>query len=129
ASLNLTLQRTFSSRGEPLAVGRDWKQKLKHAVDLGLAYDDRAEPGWCVQVGYADLMRDARETIRRIYAHFGDEPSPLHLRRVEAWLEERHQSVHGRHGYDPADFGWSYAGLAEEFSAYRERFGIEREKR
>ena len=66
-----------------------------------------AEPGWCVHVGYSDLMRDALGTIRRIYAHFDAEPSRLHERRVEAWLEERHQSVHGRHGYDPADFGWS----------------------
>jgi hypothetical protein len=74
-------------------------------------------------------MEDALGVLRGIYAHFGDEPSRLHERRVERWLVERHQSVHGRHGYDPADFGWTFDGLAEEFSAYRERFGVAREKR
>lgn len=129
ASLNTTMHRTFSDRVDPLAVGRDWKQKLKHAVDCGMAYDDRVGSGWCVHVGYSELMRDPSGTIRRIYEHFGDAPSRLHERRVEAWVAERHQSVHGRHGYDPADFGWTLGGLAEEFSAYRERYAIEPEER
>ena len=129
ASLNTTMQRTFSNHVDPIAVGREWKHKLKYAVDRGLAHDDRNPPGWCVHVGYAEMMRDPIQTIRKIYAHFGDEPSTFHERRVEAWLEERHQSLHGRHGYDPADFGWSYDELAEEFSDYRQRFGIEAEKR
>ncbi|MBW1884120.1 MAG: sulfotransferase [Deltaproteobacteria bacterium] len=129
ASLNTTLQRMFSDRVDHMAVGRDWKNKLTHAVDLGMAYDDRAEPGWCVHVSYAELMWSPLAAIRAIYAHFGDRPSRLHERRVEVWLEERHQSVHGRHGYDPADFGWSYEGLAEEFQGYRDRYGIEPEKR
>jgi hypothetical protein len=119
----------FSDRVDHVAVGRDWKNKLGHAVDLGMAYDDRAESGWCAHVSYAELMRNPLAVIRAIYAHFGDRPSRLHERRVEVWLEERHQSVHGRHGYDPADFGWSYDGLAEEFQRYRERYGIEPEKR
>ena len=82
-----------------------------------------------MHVAYSDLMRDAAGTLRGIYAHFGDEPSRLHERRVEAWLAERHQAVHGRHAYDPADFGWSYGELAEGFADYRERYGIETEKR
>jgi len=129
ASLNTTLQRTFSNHVDPVAVGQEWKQKLSHAIGRGMAHDDVADSDWCVHVGYAEMMRDPLATIRRIYAHFGDVPSRLHERRVEAWLGERHQSVHGRHGYDPADFGWSYEGLAEEFSDYRERYAIEPEKR
>jgi Sulfotransferase family len=129
ASLNTTMQRGFSDHVDHVAVGRDWKQKVKHAVDLGMAHDDRAESDWCVHVGYAEMMRDPLAAIRRIYSHFGDEPSSLHERRVEAWLDDRHQSVHGRHAYDPADFGWSYDTLAEEFSDYRSRFEIEPEKR
>lgn len=129
ASLNTTMHRAFGRDVDHRAVGRAWKAKLLHAVERGLAHDDRAEAGWCVHVGYADMMRDPLAAIRSIYAHFGDSPSRLHERRVEAWLEERHQSVHGRHGYDPVDFGWTYESIAEEFTIYRERFGIEPEKR
>ena len=133
ASLNTTLQRTFSSDVPHADIGADWKSKAHHAVDQGMAFEDarkaQGEEDWCVHVAYQDVMDDAAGVMRQIYAHFGDVPSGLHERRIERWLVERHQSVHGRHGYDPADFGWSWEGLAEEFSVYRERFGIVREKR
>jgi hypothetical protein len=43
---------------------------------------------------------------------------------MEAFLEQRPQDAFGRHGYDPADFGWTYSGLAEEFADYTARYGI-----
>jgi hypothetical protein len=42
-------------------------------------------------------------------------------------MRERHQAAFGRHRYDPADFGWSYDEIAEQFAAYRERFAVARE--
>jgi len=124
ASLNTTLQRTFVDPGrcDPRAVGAEWKRKARIAVERGMAFDDRARPGWCVHVAYDDLMRSPVATVRRIYEHFGDAPSSLHERRIEAWLRDRPQQVHGRHVYDPADFGWTPQQLAEEFADYRERF-------
>ena len=73
-------------------------------------------------------MRDPLAAIRGIYAHFDEEPSPLHERRIDAWLREKPQNEFGRHGYDPKDFGWSYEELAEVWKPYTERYGIEREK-
>ena len=67
--------------------------------------------------------------MRRVYRHFGAEPSRLHERRIEAWLREKPQTADGRHVYDPADFGWSYEGLAETWRSYRERYDIPRETR
>jgi hypothetical protein len=128
ASLNTTMHGTFSDRVDPLAVGAEWIGKLQHAVSCGMAFDDRNEDGWCVHVHYADMMRDPLATMRRIYAHFGETPSGLHERRIEAWLREKPQTEFGRHVYDPADFGWSYDGLADTWKAYVERYGIEREK-
>jgi len=91
-------------------------------------FDDAADEGWCVHVQYSDLMRDPLATMRRIYTHFGEAPSGLHERRIEAWLREKPQTAHGRHVYDPADFGWSYAELAGEWRDYVDRYRIERER-
>ena len=47
-----------------------------------------------------------------------------------AWrrfLRDRPKDAFGRHLYDPADFGWTYQGLAEEFSDYTERYGVRSE--
>ena len=109
-----------------------WIQKLQHAVDCGMDYDDRASakgnPGWCVHIHYNELMRDPVAAVRKIYAHFDEEPNPLHARRIASWMREKPQDEFGRHGYEPEDFGWSYEGLAETWKDYTERFDIEREK-
>jgi hypothetical protein len=72
-------------------------------------------------------MKDPIGAVRAIFAHFGETPSSLHVRRMEVWLRERGRDSEGRHVYDPADFGWSYDELADETRAYRERFGVARE--
>ena len=41
-------------------------------------------------------------------------------------MREKPQTEHGRHVYDPADFGWSYDSLAEVWEEYTERYAIER---
>lgn len=129
SSLNTTLQSTFRDDPRPREVGAEWLHKLKYAVDRGMAFDDRAKPGWCVHIQYDELMRDPLATMRRLYGHFGEAPSRLHERRIEAWLREKPQTADGKHVYDPADFGWSYEGLAEIWRPYRERFDITREAR
>jgi hypothetical protein len=62
--------------------------------------------------------------VRRLYAAFGEEVGPLHARRMQSYLEDRPQDAFGRHRYDPADFGWTYPELAEEFKDYTRRYGI-----
>lgn len=129
SSLNTTLQSTFRDDPRPREVGAEWLRKLKYAVDRGMAFDDGAKPGWCVHIQYDELMRDPLATMRRLYGHFGEAPSRLHERRIEAWLREKPQTADGKHVYDPADFGWSYDALAEIWRPYRERFDIARESR
>ena len=94
-----------------------------------MAFDAKAKPGWCVHIHYEELMRDPIAAVRRLYRHFDEEPSPLHERRIEAWLREKPQTTDGKHVYDPADFGWSYEELADTWRPYRERYDIARETR
>jgi hypothetical protein len=43
---------------------------------------------------------------------------------MEMFLKDRPKDAFGRHLYDPADFGWTYASLAEEFRDYTQRYHI-----
>jgi hypothetical protein len=127
ASLVNAMQRIFTKRRDPIPVARDWLGKARFAIESGMAWDERANRGWCHHVRFPDLMRDPIGVVRAIYAQHGEEPTPLHVRRMEVWVRERGRHSEGRHVYDPADFGWSYDGLAEVFRAYRERYDIPRE--
>jgi len=130
ASLNTSLQRLNVRANDPVAIGRDWDDKLHLAVTRGIEFD-RSQNGraWCHHLQYADLMADPIRAARSLYAHFGAEVSPLHARRMEVWMRERHQELHGRHVYDPADFGLTTAGIGERYSEYRERFAVPDENR
>jgi hypothetical protein len=74
-------------------------------------------------------MDDPLEAVRGLYKHFGSEVSDLHARRMEAFLEHRPKDAFGHHRYDPADFGWTYEGLAEEFHDYTDRYHVHSEVR
>jgi len=129
ASLNTSLQRMNVKSNDPLAIGRDWNDKLHLAVTRGIEFDRRQNGrAWCHHLQYADLMADPIAAVRALYAHFGAQVSPLHARRMEVWMRERHQEVHGRHAYDPADFGLSNEGIAERYAEYRQRFAIPDER-
>ena len=124
ASLVNTLQRVFTDRRDPCPTAEDWKHKAHTAINGGMAFDDQVGTDWCVHLQYEDLVADPVRAVTRIYESFDAEVSPLHERRMTAWMRERPQAAEGRHVYDPADFGWSYGELAEEFAPYRDRYRI-----
>lgn len=124
ASLNNALQRMFTDRRDPVSVANEWRAKLRHAVCRGIEFEAEQKPGWCHHLRYADFMEDPVREMEQLYAHWGEELTPLHRRRIAVWLQERAQGAFGRHLYDPADFGWSYEELAADFRDYRERYDI-----
>jgi hypothetical protein len=127
ASLANAAQRPLTSRSDPRPTAEEWKRKCSFALGSAMAFDDHAADGWCRHLHYDALMADPVATVRDLYRSFGDEVGELHARRMEVFLEDRPKDVFGRHRYDPADFGWSYAGLGEEFSPYTQRYHVRTE--
>ncbi len=130
ASLANAAQRPLSRRTDPRPTANEWKRKCHFALNSAIAFDEKSSDGtWCQHLHYDDLMADPVEAVRRLYAAFGGEVSDLHARRMRAFLNDRPKDAFGQHRYDPADFGWSYPGLAEEFMEYTDRYGIRSEAR
>jgi hypothetical protein len=129
ASLANAGQRPLTSRRDPHPTATEWKRKCVFALGSALAFDDKADDGWCQHLHYDALVADPVGTIRQLYEHFGSEVSDLHARRMDAFLQGRPKDAFGHHHYDPTDFGWTYAGLAEEFAEYTERYHVRSETR
>ncbi len=125
ASLANAGQRLLTSRIDPRPTAEEWKRKCAFALNSAMTFDEKAGDGWCQHLHYDSLMADPVEAVRVLYRQFGEEVTPLHARRMGAFLEQRPPDRFGRHRYDPADFGWTYPGLAREFQAYIERYNIE----
>ena len=129
ASLANAGQRPLTSRADPRPAAEEWKRKCAFALSSAVAYDEKSADGWCQHLSYEALIADPLSAVRGLYGTFGDEVSDLHARRMEAFLEQRPQDAFGHHRYDPADFGWTYAGLAEEFASYTSRYQVAPESR
>ena len=127
ASLANAGQRPLTGRPDPRPTANEWKRKCAFALGSAIAFDEKAEDGWCQHLHYDALMKDPLGTVRTLYRQFGSEVSDLHARRMEAFLEYRPKDAFGSHRYDPADFGWTYPDLAEEFSDYIERYHVRSE--
>lgn len=127
ASLANAGQRPQTSRKDPRPTAQEWKRKCAFALRSAVDFDEKADDGWCQHVHYDALMADPVGTVSRLYRQFGDEVSDLHARRMRAFLQDRPKDAFGRHRYDPADFGWTYPGLSEEFHDYTERYHVRSE--
>lgn len=125
ASLANASQRVLTSRTDPRPTANEWKRKCAFALDSAMSFDGTADSGWCQHLHYEALVADPVGSVRQLYERFGTEVGSLHARRMRAFLDHRPQDRFGRHRYDPADFGWTYAQLAAEFAEYSERYGIE----
>ena len=126
ASLANAGQRLLTSRTDPRPTAEEWKRKCAFALDSAMAFDEKADDGWCQHLHYDALMADPVEAVRRLYRQLrrGGRAAPRPAHAAPSWRTGR-QDAFGRHRYDPADFGWTYAGLADEFEDYTERYGIE----
>jgi hypothetical protein len=122
ASLANAGQRPLTSRTDPRPTAEEWRRKCHFALGSAMAHDDANAPGWCRHLRYDDLLADPVAAVARLYDSVGEGVSDLHVRRMEAWLRDRPQDAFGRHRYDPADFGWTYEGLADEFADYTARY-------
>jgi len=125
ASLNMAFYRTWCRDPDPRVAGDHWNRTLRYGVERGLRYDAaQSDRGWCCHVQYAELMKDPVGSVRRIYAHFGDEVSPLHARRMERWMQDRPQQAFGRHVYRAEELGLSRAQIDADYAEYRARFAV-----
>jgi len=128
ASLNQAFYRTWARAPDPGVTGAYWARHMSTAIERGLGFDaTQGERAWCHHVQYADLMKDPVAAVEQLYAAFDERVTPLHRRRMQAWMRDRPQTAFGRHRYDLADFGLERAALDAEYAAYRERFDVARE--
>ena len=119
ASLANAGQRPLTSRTDPRPTAEEWKRKcaLRPRLGHGLRRHGR-RPGGASTCATTTWWPTRWRAVSALYAQFGEEVSDLHARRMRAWLDDRPQDAFGRHRYDPADFGWTYDGLADEFADY-----------
>jgi len=124
ASLANAGQLPQTRRRDPRPTATEWRRKCSFALRRAMAYDAKASSGWCRHMYYDALLADPVRAVRELYISFGDEVSDEHAEAMTALLADRPQDAFGRHRYDPADFGWTYAELGAEFLYYTSHYDV-----
>lgn len=120
-SLLYALHRATARRLDVPRLARTDLAWLRLAAERSLAFD-AAHPGRVLHLRYDDLVRDPEAAVRRVHAHAGLPLTPEHETALRGWLRANPQDRHGRHRYDPAEFGLDEAELRAGFAAYAARF-------
>lgn len=127
ASLMAPLVRLKYENLDLKKVGEWSLNQLAQMAETGSRMRDQAAaaPTPChriVDVRYADLVRDPLPIVEKIYESFEVELGPKARQRMETFLQANKQHKHGRHDYDPTDFGLDPGLIRERFAGYSRRF-------
>ncbi|MFN3218915.1 MAG: sulfotransferase family protein [Acidimicrobiales bacterium] len=118
ASLCTTLRSMFSDAIDPEAVGRQWRARCHHALEVSAAHLADWDPATVFHLPYAELVDDPVGSIERAYQRFGFDLCDLGRRRMAAWHEQHPRDRNGAHRYDASSFGLDEGALRREFAGY-----------
>jgi len=114
---------------DPLWVGSEWFEKTESMLRKTLRVRDEMVPAeQQLDILYADMNRDWRAVMRRIYAFAGLEFDAGAERAMQDWFARNAQHKHGAHNYRLEDFGLDPAEVDARLAFYRERFAIPYER-
>jgi hypothetical protein len=76
---------------------------------------------------YDELFADPIAMVKRIYAYFDLEMTPVFERRMKTYLQNNRQGKYGRHKYSLAEYGVDVEAFGEEHRDYMATYGFDPE--
>ena len=89
-----------------------------------IAFRDAGNEHRFFDIHFAPFQKDPFPTVQKLYDFLGEEFTSEARARMQAWRDATPRGQHGKHEYDPADFGLDPAKLREEFRYYTDRFDV-----
>jgi hypothetical protein len=106
---------------ESKAYGRLAVEWFKHLF----RFRTKVEPAQYYCMDYRDLVRDPRETLERLYAHFGWTLSPVFRERLTAATQQQ-RAFRSAHHYSLEEFGMTKEWIQQELGELMDFYKLER---
>lgn len=101
---------------------------MSESCELGMrrmiAFREAGHEHRFFDIHFAPFQKDPFPVLEKLYDFLGEEFTPEARTRMKAWRENTPRDKHGRHEYDPADYGLDTATLRQRFRFYSDRFGV-----
>lgn len=81
-------------------------------------------PARIVDLHFQDQMRDPVAGIEGAYRKIGRPFAPEHATRIRDYLANKPKDKHGKHRYEPEDWGYTKAEIRERTRSYIDAYGV-----
>jgi hypothetical protein len=122
ASLIAGVQVIYSDSADPKEVGRQWARKF--ANGLGHTMKLREDMGGTqfLDLWFTDTVSQPLMEIQKIYDFLGMELTGEARAEMAQWQDFNRRELRPPHEYTLAQFGFTRAGLEQQFSEYRNKY-------
>jgi hypothetical protein len=87
-----------------------------------MAVRERAGEGQFLDLWFEDTVSQPLAEIQKIYDFMGMELTPEARAEMACWQEFNRRELRPTHDYTLAQYGFTEAGLKQQFHAYRQQF-------
>jgi hypothetical protein len=124
ADLYFEMTKPYSDDVDKAEIGQTCVAWCELGMERMIAFRDGGNERRFFDIYFAPFQKDPWPVLDRLYAHLGEAFTPEAREAMEAWRRDTPREKHGKHEYDPADFGLDREALRERFRFYSERFQV-----
>lgn len=124
ADLFFELTKPYTDAPDKQFIGELAVQNAEVGQQRMIAFRDKGNEHRFFDIYFAPFQKDPFPVLQQLYDFLGEEFTPEARAAMEKWRRETPRDKHGRHEYDPGEFGLDTAELRERFRFYTDRFNV-----
>ncbi len=112
----------YSDVADPVEVGRQWSRKFARGMQHTMAVREQLGEGRFLDLWFEDTVSQPLAEIQKVYDFLGMDLTAEARGEMARWQEFNRRELRPAHDYTLEQYGFTEAGLKQQFRAYRERF-------
>lgn len=128
ASFIYNLWKVYMKEPDPVRAGRQWSAIWARGTGQTMAFRDAGAEDRFLDIWFADTLTQPLEVVRSIYDYLGISFPEETRERMQAYLEAHRREKRPLHEYGLEHYGLSEEQIETDFSAYRERYILGRDR-
>ncbi len=124
ADLFFELTQPYTDRPDKQWIGELATLNAELGQQRMIAFRERGNEHRFFDIYFAPFQKDPFPVLEQLYAFLGEEFTPEARAAMLKWRSETPRDKHGRHEYNPAEYGLDTADLRRRLAFYHDRFNV-----
>ena len=125
SSMTAAIWVIYSDSADPVEAGRTWARKFARGMNHTMDVREQMGDQRFLDLRFEDTVRHPLREIQKIYDFIGMELTDEARAEMARWQDFNKREMRPPHEYTMEQFGFTQAGLKQQFARYRKQF-IER---